>query len=77
MTLIDFDFLELRTPETWSDKCLKSPVSDIPSTSNMVNVTKQVEFDNTAPLSYSLITARLIELEKVSLIDMRKVSTAC
>ena len=77
MTLIDFDFPKLRTPETWSDKCLKSPVSDIPSTSNMVNVTKQVEIDNTAPLSYSLITARLIELEKASLIDMRKVSTAC
>ena len=40
MTLIDFDFPKLRTPETWSDKCLKSPVSDIPSTSNMVNVPK-------------------------------------
>ena len=39
-TLLDFVFPKLRTPETWSDKCLKSPVSDIPSTSNMVNVPK-------------------------------------
>ena len=40
-TLLDFVFPKLRTPETWSDKCLKSPVSDIPSTSNMGNVPKQ------------------------------------
>ena len=38
MTLIDFAFWKLRTPKTWSDKCLRSPVSEDPSTSNMVNV---------------------------------------
>ena len=25
VTLIDFEFPKLRTPKTWSDKCLKSP----------------------------------------------------
>ena len=40
MTLIDFDFPKLRTPETWPDKCLKSSISDIPSRCNMVKVPK-------------------------------------
>ena len=39
-TLIADVFLNLRTPKTWLDKCLKSPVSEDPSTSNMVNGTK-------------------------------------
>ena len=38
MTLIDFVFPKLRPPKTWSDKSLKSPVSEDPSTSNMVNM---------------------------------------
>ena len=38
VTLIDFIFSKLRTPKTWLDKCLKGPVSEDPSTSNMVNV---------------------------------------
>ena len=37
MTLIDFVFPRLRTPKMWSDKCLKSPFSEDPCTSNMVN----------------------------------------
>ena len=36
--LIDFIFPNLRPPKTWSDKCLKSPVSEDHSTGNMVNV---------------------------------------
>ena len=40
MTLIDFVFPKLRTPKTWWDKCLKSPVSEDPSRSNMINVLK-------------------------------------
>ena len=40
ITLIDFVISKLRTPKTWSDKCLKSPVSEEPSTSNIVNVLK-------------------------------------
>ena len=38
MTLIDFAFPILRTPKTWSDKCIKPHVSQDSSTSNMVNV---------------------------------------
>ena len=41
MNPIDFVFRKLRSPKTWSDKCLKSPVSDDPLTSNMVNVQKR------------------------------------
>ena len=41
MTLIDLVFPKLPPPKTWSDKCLKSPASDDPSTSNMVNVEKR------------------------------------
>ena len=40
MTFIDLVFPKLRTPKTFLDKCLKSPVSENPSTSNMVNRTK-------------------------------------
>ena len=40
MTLIDFVFSKLQTPKTWSDKCLKSPVSEDASTRDMVNVRK-------------------------------------
>ena len=38
MTPRDFVFPKLRTPKTWSDKCLKSLVSEDLSRSNMVNV---------------------------------------
>ena len=40
MTLIDFLFPKLPPSKRWSDKCLKSPVKDEPSTSNMVKVPK-------------------------------------
>ena len=40
MTIIDFAFSKLRTPKTYSDKCLKSPVSEDALISNMVNVPK-------------------------------------
>ena len=38
VTLTDFVFPKLQTPKTWSDKCLKNPLSDNPWTSNMANV---------------------------------------
>ena len=41
MTLIDFVFRKLWSPKKWSDQCLKSPVLDDPSTSNMINVQKR------------------------------------
>ena len=40
MTITAFVFSKLRTLKTWLDKCLKSPVSEDPSTSNMANVPK-------------------------------------
>ena len=40
MTLIAFVFWKLSTPKSWLDKCLKSPVSEGPSTSNMADVPK-------------------------------------
>ena len=39
-TLIDFVIPKVQTPKSRSDKCLKSPVSEDTSTSNMVNVPK-------------------------------------
>ena len=41
MILIDFVFPKLRTPKTWSDKCLKSSVSEDPSTTNIANMPKR------------------------------------
>ena len=40
ITLIDFVFPKLRTPKTWLDKCLKSPVSEDPANRNIVNEPK-------------------------------------
>ena len=40
MTLTAFVFPKLPTPRTWLDKCLKTPISKVPSTSNMVKVNK-------------------------------------
>ena len=40
MTLIADVFLNLRTPKTWLDKCLKSPVSEDPLRGNMLNALK-------------------------------------
>ena len=40
MTLMAFLFPKLRTPKTWVDKFLKSPVSEGPWKSNMANVPK-------------------------------------
>ena len=40
MTLIDMLFSKLQVSKTCSDKYLKNPVLDDPSTNNMVNVAK-------------------------------------
>ena len=40
ITLLADVFLNLRTPKTWLDKCLKTPVSDDPLTNNVVNAPK-------------------------------------
>ena len=53
------------------DKCLKSPVSEDPSKSNMVNGPKYAEIWMTAPLPYLLIVAKAIDFQKVSVSDMQ------
>ena len=40
MTVIAFVFPKLRTPKTWLDKCLKSPVWEDSSISKIINVPK-------------------------------------
>ena len=40
MTLTAFVFPKLRTLKTWLDKCLKRPISENPSASNIVNLPK-------------------------------------
>ena len=40
MTLIAYVFLNLGTPKTWLDKCLKTLLSEDPSRSNMGNGAK-------------------------------------
>ena len=42
MTLTALPFPKLPTLKIWLDKCLKSPVSEDPSTNNMVNAPKHV-----------------------------------
>ena len=40
MTLLDFAFSKLRNPKTYSDKCLKKPISEDASMINMINMPK-------------------------------------
>ena len=61
--------------KTWLDQCLKSPVSEDPSKSNMVNGPKYVEIWMTAPLPYLLINVKAIDLDKVSLCEMQNLKT--
>ena len=61
--------------KTWLDKSLKNPVSEEPLTGNVVNGPKHSSISTRAPLTYSLITAKLIELERVSLSDIKRLNT--
>ena len=60
---------------TWLDKRLKIPVSEDPSTSNMVNGSKHISKLNDIPLQYLLIPVKAIPLEKLSLNYMQNLST--
>ena len=77
MTLISFVLWKLRTPKTLSDKCLKRPVQRSVAQVKWQTRPSTVEICITASLSDSLIPAKLSQLEKVSLIDMRNLWTAC
>ena len=58
-------FLNYGLRKTWLDKRLKSPVGNTDSISAP------------ASLPYSLISVKVIELEKVTLSDMKSLKTFC
>ena len=62
-------------PKTWLDQCLKSPVSDDPTKSNMVNAPKDCANLNDTSLPYLLITGKSIVLQKVSVSDVQNLKT--
>ena len=68
-------FWTYRLRNTWLDKRLKIPVSEDPSTSNMVNGSKHISKLNDIPLQYLLIPVKAIPLEKLSLNYMQNLST--
>ena len=62
-------------PKTWLDQCLKSPVSDYPTKSNMVNAPKHCSNSKDTSLRYLLITGKSIVLQKVSVSDLQNLKT--
>ena len=62
-------------PKTWLDQCLKSPVSEDPTKSNMVNAPKHCSNLKDTSLPYLLITAQSIVLKKVSVSDIQHLKT--
>ena len=63
--------------EPWLGKCLKSPVFEDSSKSNMVNGPKHCSNLNHSTLAYLLINVKAIELEKTSLSNMLNLQTVC
>ena len=62
-------------PKTWLDQCLKSPVSEDPTKSNMVNALKHCSNLKDTSLPYLLITGKSIVLQKVSVSDVQNLKT--
>ena len=62
-------------PKTWLDQCLKSPVSDDSSKSNIVNPLKLCSNLKETSLPYLLITGQSIALEKVSVSYIQNLET--
>ena len=77
MTLIAFVFWKLLTPKTWLDKCLKSPVSEDPSTSNMADVPKHCWNLHHTIFIIFIGHSQVHWVGKISLIDMHILGTAC
>ena len=71
-------FRNYRIRKKWLDKCLKTPVSEEPSTSNMLKTgANTFAIWTTAPLPQLLIILKVIELEKVSFSAMQNLKTVC
>ena len=66
-----------RHQKTWLDKSVRSPVSEDPSTSDMVTGRNTVEILTAAPWPYLLITVQAIQSEKVSVSDMQNLGNVC
>ena len=62
-------------PKTWLDKRLKSPVSENPTKSNMVNAPKHCSNLKDTSLPYLLITGKSIVLQKIYLSDVQNLKT--
>ena len=62
-------------PKTWLDQCLKSPFSENPTKSNMVNAPKHCSNLKDTSLPYLLITRKSIVLQKVSVSDIENLET--
>ena len=62
-------------PKTWLDQCLKSPVSEDPTKSNMVNAPKHFSNLRNTSLPYLLITGKSIVIQKVSVSDVKNLKT--
>ena len=78
MTLMPFVFWKLQTPKTWLDKRLKSSLFQrILGQETWQMWPRTVEICMRASLSYSFITAKSLELEKVSHFDMGNLLCAC
>ena len=58
-------------PKTWLDQCLKSPVSEDTTKSNMVNAPKHCSNFKGTSLPYLLITGKSTVLQKVSVSDVK------
>ena len=57
--------------KTWLDQCLKSPVSEDSTKSNMVNAPKHCSNLKDTSLPYLLITGKSIVLQKASISDIK------
>ena len=68
-------FRNYRLRKTWLDQCLKCPVSEDPTKSNMVNAPKHCSNLKDTSLPYLLITGKSIVLEKVSVRYVQKLKT--
>ena len=64
-----------RLPKAWLDQCLKSPVSEDPTKSNMVNTPKHCSNLKDTALLYLLITGTSIVLQKVTVSDVQNLKT--
>ena len=62
-------------PKTWLHQFLRSPVSEDPTKSNMVNAPKHCSNLKDTSLPYLLITAKSILLQKVSISDIENLKT--